>query len=812
MRNYVLTRRSPSDESTYNESRAIYLAYVTSVSYCHEENIINWSCSPCALVQPLIDIRVVEDTKGNFQGIVGYNKDSNAVIIAFRGSMDITNWIDNMTFLKTKPYSDFPDVAVHQGFYWAYKSVSDQVVPAAKALLQKYPNAELWTTGHSLGAAVAALCAFELHVIEKIDVDTLYTFGEPRVGNSEFSTQLIQAVPHLFRVTHFRDIVPHLPPKWLGFYHSTREIFYDELSQSYQVCNQTEGEDPMCSDVCSPFGCRSKSPGLKLQASIVQDNLPIEVSRGVYVGSIHAAFNLEGLQGRKISHVLNLAGTYATFPDDFVYLSVSIRDKDYSNLLSCLPLAMLFIECGLHAGGVLIHCAGGRSRSPAVAMAYLMIKQNMSFAAACDRMRTCRPVMSLNPGFELQLQCLEKAKGDVFLAHQMLLQAKLLDMAQQHMDGTLEMTVAAQEKKRNNARTGEGSQPQALAAGCDDRGMLHGRTPSGYCLSLPNGPSTAADFIPALRSMGTLFGCKGCGTNLFCSSAIVRHSPDTSISKPVSEPLARKNKPPVRSHSEGEKDSDDGIDAQSFHSGTDAVDTRAQPKESVDPLPAADELKKRKPLLAKLRLRPRSPGVEGVARASVGTPEAKKCEQSSESRSSRGILRGINKDKHHRPREAGDHAGSSDEHRTSERFWRSLTNSLKPSKRASREASESIDREKKEGLKNPKPDGQWPRTHLEGDDPHGQFIRENTALWEQKVRQIQRSNSVEDDHQRFVTQLEALLAEDAKALDAIDCHSWFLEPQTWFMSQVVKSTAGKLLCPSESCRSELGEWQWNGSR
>ncbi|KAG7398543.1 hypothetical protein PHYBOEH_010907 [Phytophthora boehmeriae] len=71
-----------------------------------------------------------------------------------------------------------------------------------------------------------------------------------------------------------------------------------------------------------------KSPGLRLQTSIVQDNIPVELAAGLFIGSIHAAFNVDALKASKITHVLNLAGSYATFPDDFTYLSLSIRDKD----------------------------------------------------------------------------------------------------------------------------------------------------------------------------------------------------------------------------------------------------------------------------------------------------------------------------------------------------------------------------------------------------------------------------------------------------------------------------------------------------
>lgn len=41
---------------------------------------------------------------------------------------------------------------------------------------------------------------------------------------------------------------------------------------------------------------------------------------------------------------------------DFVYLTVELRDKTYANVLGCLPASNLFIESALHQGGkVLVH-------------------------------------------------------------------------------------------------------------------------------------------------------------------------------------------------------------------------------------------------------------------------------------------------------------------------------------------------------------------------------------------------------------------------------------------------------------------------
>ena len=99
---------------------------------------------------------------------------------------------------------------------------------------------------------------------------------------------------------------------------------------------------------------------------VVADSTPTEIIPGLFVGSLHSAFNRGVLEGLAITHIINLSGLPATFPKHFTYLTVDLRDKDWSNLLSVIPAANIFIESGLErkGGAVLVHCAGGRSRSP----------------------------------------------------------------------------------------------------------------------------------------------------------------------------------------------------------------------------------------------------------------------------------------------------------------------------------------------------------------------------------------------------------------------------------------------------------------
>lgn len=56
---------------------------------------------------------------------------------------------------------------------------------------------------------------------------------------------------------------------------------------------------------------------------------------------------------------------------------------------------------------VLIHCAGGVSRSPSFAIAYLMRQKGLTFPQAYQHVRSVRSCILPNPGFEQQLRELE---------------------------------------------------------------------------------------------------------------------------------------------------------------------------------------------------------------------------------------------------------------------------------------------------------------------------------------------------------------------------------------------------------------------
>lgn len=244
-------RQAEPKLTPYDVKKSQEWAVFASVAYCPKTCLQNWNCKTSAH-ETLTDVSYIVYNLTQAPGYIGYNPSRNAIIVSFRGSQNIQNWIENFNFEKV-PYVYCLKCEIHSGFYADYLAVAGQISAKVQNILNKHPNAKIVATGHSLGGAIAMITAMELRrIFYNIEVE-IHTFGAPRIGDVQLARHINNKIPNIYRVIHNKDIVPHLPPDLpeFNYHHSAYEIFWNSDFTSYKTCSDT-GEDKSCSNQYFP--------------------------------------------------------------------------------------------------------------------------------------------------------------------------------------------------------------------------------------------------------------------------------------------------------------------------------------------------------------------------------------------------------------------------------------------------------------------------------------------------------------------------------------------------------------------------------
>jgi hypothetical protein len=186
-------------------------------------------------------------------------------VIALRGTQTYQEWINDLTAIPAT-YGLVSGVGtVHAGFYAVYTtgpdgqaptnsnprvtgSLADQVYQAVQT--SAWPaSVPLYITGHSLGAALAELCAMDLasNAASYAKSFTMLNFAPPQVAAgllddgqvflynpATFVAAYQAAVPNSYAVVNAADIVPILPPT-LGSSTSFQVVFSPVVSTANTV-------------------------------------------------------------------------------------------------------------------------------------------------------------------------------------------------------------------------------------------------------------------------------------------------------------------------------------------------------------------------------------------------------------------------------------------------------------------------------------------------------------------------------------------------------------------------------------------------
>lgn len=140
------------------------------------------------------------------------------VVISFRGTATPLEWLENLraTLTDVGPVND--GSMVESGFLSLYTSGAESLQQMVRAeiarLLQSYGDEplSLTITGHSLGAALATLAAYDIKThFKRTPLVTVISFGGPRVGNRNFRSQLEKQGTKILRIVNSDDLITKVP-------------------------------------------------------------------------------------------------------------------------------------------------------------------------------------------------------------------------------------------------------------------------------------------------------------------------------------------------------------------------------------------------------------------------------------------------------------------------------------------------------------------------------------------------------------------------------------------------------------------------
>lgn len=157
------------------------------------------------------------------------------IIVACRGT-EPNDWNDVKADVNALMVLAETVGRVHRGF----KKEVDDLWPALEKVIATDERA-LWFTGHSLGGAMATISAgrcFLAHI--PATPKGVYTYGAPRVGTKRYINNV---TVDLTRWVNNNDIVPRVPPTWLGYRHTGRRFYINTYGKVRRMTQRQRAKD-----------------------------------------------------------------------------------------------------------------------------------------------------------------------------------------------------------------------------------------------------------------------------------------------------------------------------------------------------------------------------------------------------------------------------------------------------------------------------------------------------------------------------------------------------------------------------------------
>tara|TARA_B110001450_G_scaffold181_1_gene265 strand:+ start:1558 stop:2268 length:711 start_codon:yes stop_codon:yes gene_type:complete len=148
----------------------------------------------------------ISDKQTDCQCYIDYN--NNGVFITFRGTSSIDDWKHDA---DTRTENPKDNIRIHKGFFNQYMSVKPKIYKIIKQLNKNINVENVHISGHSLGGALAYVCAVDIHLATKNPNIRVLTIGSPRPGNKDFANYFNNNIKESIRYKNKDDIITKMP-------------------------------------------------------------------------------------------------------------------------------------------------------------------------------------------------------------------------------------------------------------------------------------------------------------------------------------------------------------------------------------------------------------------------------------------------------------------------------------------------------------------------------------------------------------------------------------------------------------------------